>query len=182
MEKLKVIVLAAIAVFAAVWSLEYIDETARTFRTMSMPEEKAGEDIFGSPVAGKPVVLKKVEILETFAPPTGNPREDDVWDFDMPSLVLNARRVTMSDAKSGYDFIPERCLKCHEEEGPGQNFYGNEEFTKVQDMSTADGLRLVSNPAKGEVPTLQYIYKERHLKKVPFDIGAPHENYMKRGY
>lgn len=176
MERIKFIFLMALFVYAGYWSVTYIHDTAFHYRAMLMPEDE-GEEKAVPPVEAKPVVLEGALL-----PPTGEPRDDEVWDFDIPTFILNARRVSMSEIKTGYYFLPERCIKCHEVEGPGQNFYGNENFNVVQEFTTEDGLVLHSYIEKGEVPTLKYIYKERHLRKVPFDEGAPHEFYMKRGY
>ncbi len=180
MEKLKLIVILVITVYAANWSFHSANDEAKHYRDMATPEEVEEEVDHGPPVSGKAVQLT-VDVY-VFDPPVGEPADEEYWEFDITTLILDARIVTMSESKTGYYFVPERCLKCHEKDGPGQWFYGNDDYTKVQDLSTAEGLRLVSIPEKGIVPTLEYIYKDTHLKKVPFDIGMAHKDYMKRGY
>lgn len=177
MEKLKLVLLILLFVTAGYASVRYIHDTAIFYRTMMAPEKTADEVKVGPPVVGLPIKL-----TAPLEPPIGEPRDEEIWDFDIPTFILDERIVTMSNIRTVYYFFPERCIKCHEEEGPGQNFYGNENYTEIQDISTEDGLLLHSYIEKGDVPTTKYIYKERHLKKVPFDIGAPHEIYMTRGY
>ncbi len=173
--------LLLILAVAGVWSVDSVIDTGLFYREMMMSEKPAeeGQALTGIPVKGKPVVLTKP--LSFFDPPIGEARDDEEWDFDIPGWITTKRRATMSNIKSVYYYIPERCIKCHEEEGPGNFFYGDENFTEFKIFTTEDGLVLHSNTEKGEVPTLKYLYKERHLKKVPFDIGAPFEVYMKRG-
>lgn len=181
MEKAKIVALLLIFMLAAFWSVDSIYNTGIYYREMMKPDKPDEQEqaLTGTPVKGKRIVLTKpVPYLD---PPIGEARDDEVWDFDVPGWITTRRRATMSTIKSVYYFIPERCLKCHEEEGPGNFFYGAEDFMEFKIFTTEDGLVLHSITEKGEVPTLQYIYKERHLKKVPFDIGAPYEVYMKRG-
>lgn len=177
MEKLKLFLLLAIFATAGYGTVRYIHETAIFYRNMMEPEDTGDKVEIVPPIVGQLIAL-----TVPLRPPTGEPRDDEMWDFDIPEFILNERIATMSNTKTVYYFFPERCLKCHEEEGPGQNFYGNENYTEIQDIKTEDGLLLHSYIEKGEVPTTEYIYKDRHLKKVPFDIGAPHEIYMTRGY
>jgi hypothetical protein len=178
MEKAKFALLIALFMGGIVTSVRYIHQTGAKYRNLMAPPAAAeGGAPAGPPIAG--IFAAPKGPLE---PPIGEERAQDVWDFDMPNFILTERRATMSDVKTAYYFIPERCLKCHEEAGPGQHFYNNDKFTEFKVFTTDDGLMLHSVIEKGETPTTKYIYKERHLKKVPFDEGAPLDVYMKRGY
>ncbi len=183
MEKVKLLILLLLLVVSTWIALESIHTSAEFYRNLMTAEKQALEEeqpLTGTPVKGKLITLTKT--VPYFDPPTGEEWDEEVWDFDIPGWITTRRRATMSDIKSVYYYIPERCIKCHEEEGPGNFFYGIEDFMEFKIFTTADGIVLYCNIEKGETPTLKYIYKERHLKKVPFDIGAPYEIYMKRGY
>jgi hypothetical protein len=180
MEKVKFAALMIVFTIGVVCSVRYVHDTALHYSSMLAPKQEGEGALSGPPVAGK-----FIEIKAAAEPPVGKPREADAWEFDVPGAVLTDRKATMSDIKAVFYYIPDRCLKCHQEEGPGQHFYGNGDFTKFKVFKTDDGLELFcsANTLKtGASPTLKYVYKERHLKKVPFDIGAPYEVYMNRGY
>jgi hypothetical protein len=181
MEKIKFAALMIVFAIGVAWSVRYVHDTGLYYSSMLAPAKQDGEGA----LSGPPVVGKFIEIKAAVEPPVGKPREADMWEYDVPGAVLTDRKATMSDIKSVFFYIPERCMKCHQEEGPGNHFYGNGEFDKFKVFKTEDGLELFcsANTLKtGSSPTLKYVYKERHLKKVPFDIGAPYEVYMNRGY
>ena len=170
MEKIKLVVLSLVFVWLGVVSVGYVADTAIGYRNILLPPPP-------SPIEAAAVIQEK-----PLAPPVGEPYGDDYWAFEVAGSIERQRKITMSEATSGFDIIPDRCLKCHENEGPGNIFYGNEHYMTVQDIKTEDGLLLHSHPEKGDVPTVKYIYKERHLRKVPFTIGLAYDYYMGRGY
>jgi hypothetical protein len=181
MEKVKFLALMTVFAIGVVCSVRYVHDTGLHYSSMLAPPKQEGE----GGMSGPPVSGKFIEIKAAVEPPVGKPREADAWEFDVPGAVLTDRKVTMSDIKTAFYYIPDRCLKCHQAEGPGQHFYGNGDFTKFKVFKTDDGLELFCSGdtlKTGSSPTLKYVYKERHLKKVPFDIGAPYEVYMNRGY
>lgn len=181
MEKAKLGIIVAVFAIAIVFSTNWLIRQTDEWRALMAPSKDAEMALTGPAVKAKKVQLAYTVPILVNEVPTGEPYADDAWDFDVPGWVTTIRRATMSDVKQVYYYIPERCLKCHEEEGPGPYFYGNEEFTEFKIFTTDDGLKLHSVTEKHDTPTLMYDYKDRHLKKVPFDIGAPYDVYMKNG-
>jgi hypothetical protein len=170
MEKIKFVLLSLVLVTLGALSFRYVSETAIGYRNIMAPPPPA-------PMEAEAVVREG-----PFAPPVGEPYANDFWDFEAAANFEHFRKITMSESTKGFDIIPDRCLKCHGSDGPGNFFYGNDKFMGIQDMKTEDGLELHSFPEKGKVPTVMYVYKERHLRKVPFTIGLPYNEYMSRGY
>ncbi|MBI4664964.1 MAG: hypothetical protein HY751_01000 [Nitrospinae bacterium] len=175
MEKVKFGALIAALICGAIWYGLFIRNSDNYFRALMVPEKVEEAEASGSPVFGQKVPVS------TIKPPVGSAWDDDWFDLEAPFLIITKRRATMSDIKTVFYYSPDPCLKCHEEEGPGVFFYGKEDYMKYVPMKTPDGLLLHSHTEKKDTPTVKYIYKDRHLKKVPFDIGAPLEIYMARG-
>lgn len=170
MEKIKFAVLLVVLMWLGIVSVRYVSDTAINYRNILLRPPP-------TPIEAEAVVKEG-----PVAPPVGEPLGSDYWDFEAAASIEHDRKITMSEATTGFDIIPDRCLKCHGEEGPGTFFYGNTHYMVVEDIKTDDGLVLHSHPEKGSVPTVQYLYKERHLRKVPFTIGLSYNSYMSRGY
>ncbi|MBI5814845.1 MAG: hypothetical protein HZB29_04460 [Nitrospinae bacterium] len=175
MEKIKFAGLAAVFLGGVLWYGLFIRNSDNYFRALMVPDKVDEVTASGSPVFGQRVPASVLK------PPAGSAWDDDWFDLEAPFLIITQRRATMSDVKTVFYYKPDPCLKCHQEEGPGTFFYGMEDFLKYVPLKTPDGLLLLSNTEKKDTPTVKYIYKDRHLKKVPFDIGAPLELYMHRG-
>ncbi len=143
------------------------------YRDLATP--KTGE----APVDhGPPLTGKAVESEAPWSPDVGEERDEDFLMGELEQLLV-ARRVTASDAFSAFSFVPTRCMKCHEKDGPGPFFYGNEEFEEDQLFATKDGLVLRSWPLKGFAPTLKYDFLITHAKKIPFEIGGTGDQILK---
>ena len=127
---------------------------------------------------GPPLTAAFIEPEGPWAPSTGEERDDDSLMAEMERLLV-ARRVTASDAFTAFSFIPTRCMKCHEKDGPGPYFYGNEEFHQDQLFATKEGLVLRSWPLKGFAPTLKYDFMVEHAKKIPFEVGGSGDQILR---
>jgi len=127
---------------------------------------------------GPPITARFIESSFPWAPTPGIERDEDILLDEMENL-LTARRITASDVYSSYSFIPTRCMKCHEADGPGTFFYDNERFEADQLFATKDGLVLRSWPDKGMAPTLKYDFLITHAKKIPFEVGGTGEQILK---
>lgn len=127
---------------------------------------------------GPPITATFINSDGPWTPSVGEERDEDSLMPEIEQLLI-ARRVTASDAFTAYSFVPTRCMKCHEKDGPGTFFYGNEAFEEDQLFATKDGLVLRSWPLKGMAPTLKYDFQERHAKKIPFEVGGSGDQILK---
>lgn len=127
---------------------------------------------------GPPITAGFVESGDYWTPNKGKERDEDMLMGEMENLLTH-RRITSSDAFTAYSFVPTRCMKCHEEDGPGTYFYGIEDFAKDQLFATKDGLVLRSWTLQGMAPTLKYDFLVTHAKKIPFEVGGTGEQILK---
>lgn len=170
---LKLVIALALFIYVGNVSFDSILTDMERYRQLATPQ--IGE----TPVDyGPPITATFVAPGDHWAPAKGVERDEDMLMAEMDSL-LTSRRITSSDPFSAYSFVPTRCMKCHEKDGPGPFFYGNETFTKDQLFATPDGLVLRSWPLSGMAPTLKYDFLVTHAKKIPFTVGGAGEQILK---
>jgi hypothetical protein len=172
MDKLKLLIGLAIIIAGFYISTKYVEREMQYYYKIASPQEEVEE--LGPPITAAPIALSA-----PIVPAVGSERDDDAIEGEV-TQVLMGRRITASDINHAYSFISERCMKCHEEDGPGTWFYGMENFEKDQLFATKEGLVLRSWTEKLITPTLNYIYKDTHAKKVPFEVGGSAEELLKR--
>ncbi len=173
MDKLKLLIGLAVIIGGFYIGTKYVEREMQYYYKIASPQKEEGEKLW------PPITAAPISITAPIVPAVGNERDDDAIEGEV-TQVLMGRRVTMSDISHAYSFISERCMKCHEKDGPGPWFYGMENFEKDQLFATKEGLVLRSWTEKMITPTLNYIYKDTHAKKVPFEVGGSAEDLLKR--
>lgn len=174
MDKLKLLIGLTIIVGGFYIGTKYVEREMQYYYKIASPAKEGEAEQLGPPITAVPIALSS-----SIAPSVGNERDDDAIEGEV-TQVLMGRRITASDFSHAYSFISERCMKCHEQDGPGPWFYGRENFEKDQLFATKEGLVLRSWTEKMITPTLNYIYKDTHAKKVPFEVGGSAEELLKR--
>lgn len=170
---LKMTIALVLFVYLGSLSLGKIVNDIDYYRLLATPESA------DKPVDyGPPITARFIERGSPWVPAKGKERDEDILLEEMENL-LTARRITSSDVFTAYSFVPTRCMKCHEKDGPGTFFYDNEDFDKDQLFATKDGLVLRSWTLKGMAPTLKYDFLVTHAKKVPFEVGGTGEQILK---
>ena len=173
MTFLKLVVGLALFVYLGGLSKDKILDDMNFYREMATPKTGPAPVDFGPPLTAA-----FIESKEPWAPSVGEERDEDSLMAEMEKLLV-ARRVTASDAFTAYSFVPTRCMKCHEKDGPGPHFYGNDDFGKDQLFATKEGLVLRSWPLKGFAPTLKYDFMVEHAKKIPFTVGGSGDQILR---
>lgn len=174
MDKLKLLIGLAIIIGGFYISTKYVEREMQYYYKIASPAKEGEAEQLGPPITAAPILL-----AAPIVPAVGSERDDDAIEGEVEKILIG-RRVTASDFPHAYSFISERCMKCHEEDGPGPWFYGNEHFKNDQLFATKEGLVLRSWTEKLITPTLNYIYKDTHAKKVPFEVGGSAEELLKR--
>lgn len=170
---LKIAITIILFVYLGSLSLGKIVKDVDHYRLLATPESSEKQIDYGPPVTA--VFVKNDS---PWIPNSGIERDEDILMEEMENLLI-ARRITSSDAFTAYSFIPTRCMKCHEKDGPGTFFYDNKGFEEDQLFATKDGLVLRSWPLQGLAPTLKYDFFVRHAKKIPFEVGGNGEQILK---
>lgn len=170
---IKSVITLVLFIYLGNWSIGKVVQDMNHYRDLATPKE-ADETIDYGP----PVTAAFIEPDVPWTPAAGKERDEDMIMEEMDEL-LTIRRITASDPYTAYSFVPSRCMKCHEEDGPGTYFYGMEDFNKDQLFATKDGLVLRSWTLHGMAPTLRYDFLVTHAKKVPFEVGGTGEQILK---